>query len=158
MKKNNTKFATEKIAFTKDGYEKVKKEREDLIVERKVVLSRLKEARAMGDLSENGYYRAAKSQLRSIDHTLSRLGAFLHLGVIAKPDKGIVGIGSKVEVFEGQKKITFHIVGKYEADPTQKKVSFLSPIGDALMGKKIGDKVNIQIPNGKLVYKIEKIS
>jgi transcription elongation factor GreA len=144
----------EPITFTQQGFEKIKTEREDLFTERKIVLERVKEARAMGDLSENGYYQAAKAKLRSIDHRLVRLGDLLKRGVVANPGKGTVGIGSKVMVKTERETKTFHIVGKFEADPFSNKISHISPIGRALMGKKDGDTVLIEVPNGTIAYTI----
>lgn len=148
----------EPITFTQQGFEKIKQEREDLFSERKVVLERVKEARAMGDLSENGYYQAAKAKLRSIDHRLVRLGDLLKRAVVANPGKGIVGIGSKVMVKTDKETKKLHIVGKFEADPFSNKISHISPIGRALMGKKDGDIVLIEVPNGTIAYTIIMVS
>ncbi len=155
MKKHQT---IEDILFTQSGYDNLKKEREELLVERKQTVERLKEARAMGDLSENGYYRAAKSQLRSIANRIALLEGLLKFGKVQKANPGEIGIDTKVTVESNGKEVVFHIVGKYETDPLSKKISHISPIGSALMGKKVGDRVTVAIPSGMVEYTITHIA
>lgn len=144
------------IFFTKQGLEKVKREYDELILKRKDAVSTLKRAREMGDLSENGLYKAARFELGNIDRTLRRLSHFINKGVIASKPKGEIGIGSKVTVIEGEKKKEFQIVGDFEANPTENKISSNSPLGKALMNMEAGQAVEIKTPGGKKSYKILK--
>jgi transcription elongation factor GreA len=146
------------IFFTKQGLEKVKKEHLELIEKRKGAVATLKRAREMGDLSENGLYKAAKFELGDIDRTLRRLSHFINNGVIAVKPKGKIGIGSKVTVIEERKKKEFKIVGDFEANPTENKISANSPLGKALMDMEKGHAVEIKTPGGKKSYKILTVS
>lgn len=147
------------IFFTKQGFEKVKKEYEELIEKRKDAVSTLKRAREMGDLSENGLYKAAKFELGNIDRNIRRVKFFLSKGKIAQDSqRGIIGIGSKIIVNDGTREREFNIVGDYESDPTENKISSNSPLGKALMNKKEEDVFEIETPAGKKIYKIRKVS
>jgi transcription elongation factor GreA len=147
------------IPFTKEGYEKLQDEHALLIVKREQVLDRLQKAREMGDLSENGAYKAARFELSSIDSRIRRVNRLLQFGEIVEAAKeDVVGIGTSVRVHDGKSAIEFFIVGGYESDPIKRKISINSPIGRALMGKKSGDTVVIEVSAGKITYKIEKIS
>lgn len=145
------------IFFTNQGFKKVKNEYEELIEKRKDAVSTLRRAREMGDLSENGLYKAAKFELGNIDRTLRRLTHFINKGVIATKPKGKIGIGSKVIVTEKTKKKEFEIVGDFEAVPSENKISSNSPLGKALMNMKEDEAFEIDTPAGKKSYKILKI-
>lgn len=147
------------IRFTKKGFEAIKKEHTDLLEERPAAVLDLKKAREMGDLSENGYYKAAKWKLSEIDRNLRRLLINIKSAVISdNSGKKIVGIGSSVRLSDGKNEFVYEIVGDLEADPKLKKISLLSPIGQALENKKTRDTVEIETPSGKIKYKILKIS
>lgn len=162
-KSNRTKITNPKkilkpIQFTREGYEDVKQQYAHLQTERKGAVETLAAARAMGDLSENGLYSAAKAKLRSIDSQLFRLEMMLKLGHVQEVPTKHVGIGSKVTIeinAKSKKEVT--IVGNYEADPLSGKISSNSPIGKALLGRKTGDKIEVEVPAGKNFYKILKI-
>ena len=145
------------IRFTKEGYYQVKKKHQDLKDSRPVAVATLSQARAMGDLSENGFYKAAKSNLRSIDNEIARLEHFMKVGVIYESNNNEIGIGSKVTVKSNNLLTVFQIVGDYEADPKQKKISLYSPVGHALAGKRLGDNATVNTPSGNIGYKIIKI-
>jgi len=146
------------IFFTKQGFEKVKKEYEELTLKRKDAVATLKRAREMGDLSENGLYKAARFELGNIDRTLRRLTHFINKGIIASKPIGKIGIGSKVWVSEEGKKKEFNIVGDFEADPRKNKISSNSPLGKALIGMDAEKTVEIKTPGGKKFYKILKVT
>lgn len=147
------------IRFTKEGFESLKKEESDLLHERKPAVDELQRARELGDLSENGLYKAARAKLSSIDARLQRMKLQLTNAIIInKQQKTVVGIGNTVKVSDGKKEVTYHIVGDIEADPINNKISLLSPIGRAIEGKQVGDEVNITIPSGIVTYRIIKIS
>lgn len=142
------------IRFTREGYNEVKNKYEMLKKSRPAAVATLARARAMGDLSENGFYKAAKGKLTSIDSEIAKLEHFIKFGVIQKKKKAAVDIGSKVIVKSNDKKIKFQIVGDLEANPRENKISLNSPIGKALSGKKTGDSVIVHTPSGKILYQI----
>lgn len=146
------------VTFTKEGYENLKKEYQEILDSRKDAIKELSRARDMGDLSENGFYKAAKGKVISIDSTLRRLHDLIRRAKVADSTTGVVGIGSKVTVNNDKTTQEFTIVGRYEANPAKGHISDASPIGRSLLGKKVGDIVKIQIPNGEKTYKILKAS
>lgn len=146
------------IHFTKEGLENLKHEYEALLGTRPEAVRNLTEARNMGDLSENGLYKGARMRLSSIDATLRRLKNIIKLADIIEPSKkGIVSIGTSVTVFDGNNNKVFHIVGTYESEPKSGKISQNSPIGRALVGKKIDDVVEVDTPSGKNILTIISI-
>ena len=146
------------IFFTKAGLEKVKKEYKALTEKRKGAVETLKRAREMGDLSENGLYKAAKFELGNIDRALRQLSHYINKGVLAAKPTGTIGIGSEVTLTEEGKKKEFFIVGDIEANPSENKISSNSPLGKALMNGKIGETVGVETPGGKKSYKIISIT
>lgn len=147
----------EKIAFTKEGYNKLQKELDDLIHSRKEAVETLSAARALGDLSENGLYTAAKSRLRSIDTEINRRKYYLKVGVVTQTDSSTVHVGKSVVVTDGKQERVFQIVGDTESDPLNGKITQKSPIGSALIGKKLKESVDIKTPSGTIKYVIKKI-
>jgi transcription elongation factor GreA len=148
-----------KIVLTKEGLEELKKEFDNLVnVKRPEVVNRLAEARTLGDLAENSEYSAAKQDLAFVDGRISELEQILHEAkVVTTRSRKKIDVGCKVTLHLGKKKETFTIVGEWEADPTQKKISHSSPLGKALIGKKEGEHVEVEAPVGKILYKIIKI-
>ncbi|MBU2632121.1 GreA/GreB family elongation factor [Patescibacteria group bacterium] len=146
------------LFFTKQGYEKIKEDNIQLEEERKDAVLDLKKAREMGDLSENGYYKAARFKLGDIDRGLRKLSYLIKYGKVAeKPQADVLGIGSKVRVeFNGEEK-TYEIVGEQEANPLLGKISYLSPLGKELIGKKELDEVIMIAPMGKKKFLIKTI-
>lgn len=150
-----------KTQLTQEGFERFQKELDELKnAKRPVAVERLQRARAMGDLSENSEYVAAKEDLAFTEGRILELEEILkNVEVISDNSNGaVVALGRKVTVEVQSNKETFHIVGEFEADPLNKKVSPTSPVGKALIGKQVGDTVEIEIPAGKKVYKIVDIS
>jgi transcription elongation factor GreA len=147
------------IVLTKEGLEELKREFDELInVKRPIAVQRLSDARDLGDLSENSEYTAAKQDLAFMDGRIAELEEILHNAkVITSHSKGNVGVGSKVTVHINGKKEVFTVVGEWEADPGQKKISHESPLGKALIGKRVGDQVEVDAPAGKILYKIVSI-
>lgn len=146
------------IKFTKIGLENLKKEYKSILDTKEGAIQTLSRARELGDLSENGFYKAAKAKVFFINASLNRLGRLIKSAeVIGKPLKGIADIGSKIILRDGKNIREFSIVGKYEADPKNGKISDESPVGKALIGKKTGDIIKVKIPNGEITYKILKI-
>jgi transcription elongation factor GreA len=141
--------------FTKEGYEKLKKERETLLKERPDAVMHLRKSRELGDLSENGYYKASRMKVNSIDHRLFRLSVFLKFGKIIEPrHSGIVDLGSTVTISDGKKEYVYTIVGSEEANPKEGKVSDISPLGKMLLRKKAGASFSLN----NTIYKIDKVT
>lgn len=148
-----------KIPFTKNGYQAILDEKAKLLRERPEVVSNLQKAREMGDLSENGYYKESKARLGFLDGRLRHLERLIRYGeIIAATENNTVEIGNKIIIKSDQAEFEYSIVGGYESDPQKKLISHLSPLGRALMGKKINDTVRVETPNGIVEYKILKIS
>jgi transcription elongation factor GreA len=149
------------ILVTPEGLENLKKEFEDLFsVKRPKAVKRLSTAKAQGDLSENSEYSAAVEELSFIDGRISELEEILRQAkavVHVKKSKNGIEVGSKVTIKTNGKSVVFSIVGEWEADPKQQKISHSSPLGKALIGKKKGDKVEVDAPVGKVMYQIISI-
>lgn len=150
---------TQKVILTKEGMAELKGEHDELLNNKRPdVVARLAAARSQGDLSENSEYAAAKQDLAFIDGRIAELEAvILEAKVVASHSKSKVDVGCKVTLHINGKKDTFTIVGEWEADPKDKKISNSSPLGKALLGKKVGEKVEVEAPIGKILYKIMHI-
>ena len=148
------------IQITKEGLETLKKELGGLLEEKRPKLvDRLANARAQGDLSENSDYQNARDELEFMD---GRIDELQHVVKSAKVIDGRgrgdnIAVGTKVKVKSNGAQHDFHIVGEWEADPAEKKISHTSPLGQALVGKKKGDKVTVEAPAGKISYEILEI-
>ena len=145
-----------KVLLTKEGLAELKREHEVLVnVKRPEAVARLAAARELGDLSENSEYAAAKQDLSFMDGRILELEEILHgAKVITNHGKSHVDVGSKVTLHVNGKKEMFMLVGEWEADPKEKKISHESPLGKALLGKKVGEKVEVEAPAGKVLYKV----
>lgn len=145
--------------MTKEGLEELKKELHELAEgKRPEVLDRVSEARNMGDLSENAEYQAAREELEFIDGRISELEEVIRQSnIIKEPHADKVNLGSKVLLNMGKKQDEFTVVGEWEADPAEKKISHESPLGKALMGKGSGDAVEFEAPAGKITYTIVSV-
>lgn len=147
------------IPMTKTGYEKILGEQKKLQQERPAAVEDLKKAREMGDLSENGYYKSARFKLSSIDARLRHVTHVIRYAKVHEvQSKEIVNIGVTVHLEGENGKIAYMIVGEHEANPTEKKISHLSPLGKALMEKKVGEIVVMTTPNGQKSHKITAIT
>ena len=149
-----------KIQLTQKGFDDLQLELEDLIKNKKSkAIDRLSKARSMGDLKENSEYTAAKEELALVEGRIQEINNVLSNAEVTLMYKAgnKIEIGSTVTVDINGQKDTFQIVGEFEADPMNKKLSQNSPIGQALIDKKIGDLVEINIPAGKIQYKIIEI-
>ncbi len=144
--------------MTKDGLAELKREYEELKAKRPAAVKRLADARELGDLSENSEYTAAKQDLSFMDGRLAELEEILHNAkVVASHSTKQVDVGCKVTVTIKNRKEVFMVVGEWEADPKERKISHSSPLGLALIGKKAGEEVEVTAPAGKLLYKIISI-
>lgn len=146
--------------LTAEKLEELKRELENLkIVRRQEVADRLKQAKELGDLSENSEYFEARDEQQFIETRIAELEETIKNSAIIKmgSGKGVAQIGTTIEVEKGSEKYVYSIVGPNEADPAQGKISNESPLGRAFLGKKAGDKVEVQTPGGKVIYTIAKI-
>lgn len=147
------------ITFTKNGFEDIQKQYNELKHKRLSVVKELSDARDLGDRSENAAYKVARQKLSALDRRIVHLGYLLRVGKVVEPqstDK--VEIGSQVTFQdETDKTVTFTIVGGYESNIPEGKLSEVSPIGKALLGKKKGEIVKVHIPDGIKHYKIIEV-
>ncbi len=146
--------------LTAEGVAKLQEELNTLVhSKRQEIAARLKEAKEYGDLSENIQWDDAKDQQAFVEGRIAEIENILkHSSLIKAPkDAKIVGLGSTVhlELEDGVQR--YQIVGSTEANPEQGKISNESPIGKALIGKKPGDKVEVEVPSGVINYKITKV-
>ncbi len=149
------------VQLTKEAFEALKAELKELNeVKRPKLVERLSRAMAEGDLMENSDYQSAKEELEFLDGRITELTDVTQNAKIvdSKADNhGKVGVGTKVTVKVGSKPITYTIVGEWEADPANKKISPSSPLGHVLMEKSKGEKVEVNAPAGKVMYEIIEI-
>ncbi len=150
----------EEVMLTREGYEKIKAEHEQLVtVKRKEVAARLKEARAFGDLSENAEYDAAKNEQAELEERIARLEEMMRNATIvdySNQKKGTVNVGTTVSLknlTKGRNE-TYSIVVAAEADVFAGKISNESAVGRALIGHKVGDTVEVELPSDKAEYEI----
>lgn len=151
---------SKKIYLTKEGLEELQQEYEELTkVKRPEILNRVSQARNMGDLSENAEYTVAREELSFIDGRIDELEELLkQVVLISNNHSNTIKLGSTVKVNTGSDNEEFTVVGEWEADPKDKKISHESPLGKALIGKKVGETVEVEAPAGKIVYTIEAIN
>ncbi len=145
---------------TREGFEALSRELKELVeTKRPKLVDRLSYARQQGDLSENSDYSNAKEELEFLDGRISELEDVLRTAVVStgKGKSESVDLGAKVTVkFNGQNHV-YHMVGEWEADPVNKKISPESPLGKALFGKKVGEAAELEVPAGKVRYEIVSI-
>ena len=156
---NNNMAAFDKVQLTKVGYDSLQKELDELVnVKRPKFVDRLANARTQGDLAENSDYQNAKDELEFLDGRIDELENVLKNAHVVHTKSGDgVALGTKVTLKANGSTHTFEIVGEWEADPVNKKISHTSPLGVALVGKKVGDKVQVKAPAGKVTYEILQI-
>lgn len=154
-----------KNILTYEGLKKLEDELQDLkVVRRKEVAQKIKEAREQGDLSENAEYDAAKDEQRDIEAQIAELEEILKNAEIIQDEAGgkksnKVKMESVVKLHdvEYDEDIEYVIVGSSEADSLNNKISNESPLGAALIGKKVGDTVKVEAPVGEIEYKIIEV-
>ena len=153
----------EEIFITQEGLDKIKAELERMkTVERKEVQKMIGEAKSYGDLSENSEYDAAKTKEAQLEAKIIELeNKIKYAKIISAEDMNTshVTIGSTVKLYDEEfdEEVEYRIMGEDESDPLNGKISNTSPVGSALLGKKVGDIVKVQTPGGEAVYKILKI-
>ncbi len=146
--------------LTTKGVDELKKEFDLLMSERSAISERIKLAREFGDLSENAEYSSARQEQERAEARISEIDHILkNVAVIKSPtNKNKVELGNTVVLSGSSADKTFTVVGSVEADPLNGLISDESPIGKALLGKKLGDNVEIKLPSETVQYKISEIS
>lgn len=151
------------MILTYAGLKELEEELDQLkVVKRKEVAEKIKEARAQGDLSENAEYDAAKDEQAEIEARIAEIEKILkNVDVIDEDEVDIttINIGCKVRILdlEYNEEVDYAIVGSTEADPMKCKISNESPVGSALLGKKVNEEVVVETPQGDIRYKILEI-
>lgn len=156
-------MADKKTILTYAGLKALEEELENLkVVKRKEVAAKIKEAREQGDLSENAEYDAAKDEQRDIEARIEEIEKILKNAEVVVEDEvdfDKINIGCSVLVYDKEfdEEIQFKIVGSTEANSLQGKISNESPVGQALLGKKAGDEIQVETQAGVMEYKVLKI-
>lgn len=149
--------------MTREGYDNLKTELLTLEARRPDILRAIKEAREKGDLSENAEYHAAREDLGMVEAKIEQIRGKLALAEIIegkRAPKGVVVFGSAVRVFNKtfDEEEQYHLVGEGEADPRNNRILTTSPVGQALLSRKVGDEVEVPIPQGTMKLKILEIT
>ena len=152
----------DEVILTKEGKEELEKRLEFLkVTKRAEITERIKTAREFGDLSENAEYDAAKNEQAMIEGEIVEIEEKLKHAVIIKDGakKGVVSLGSKVDILdeESGEVSTYEIVGTTEADVENSRISNESPIGNALLGRKAGETITVNVPVGTVSITIKKV-
>ena len=151
----------EKVPMLAEGYEKLTADLKVLRQERPKIVDAIEEARAHGDLSENAEYHAAKERQGQVEAQIAELEDRVSRAQIIDP-KSLAGdrvvFGATVTVLdEDDKTASYQIVGQAESDATKGRISYDSPLARALIGKKVGDEVEVTVPSGDRFYLIDKV-
>ena len=150
------------ILLTADGYLELEQELKDLKLNRRAeVVAAIKEARSHGDLSENSEYDAARDEQAQLEARIQELEYKLeHAKIVDTNNKDLVNVGSTVVInyMDDDEEEEYKIVGSLEADPFNNKISNESPIGAAIMGRKVGEIISVASPNGSYDVKIVSIT
>lgn len=155
-------MTNEEVYVTAEGLEEMKHELETLKQEKRpAVIAALKEARALGDLSENAEYDAARNEQAEVEGRINVLEKMIEKATIienASTDEVSIGNTVEIEYVEDGEKDTYHIVGSQEADPFENKISNESPIAKAILNLKVGEIGNVESPSGNYQVKILSIN
>lgn len=153
-----------KIVLTYDGLKKLEEELQELkLVRRKDVAEKIKEARGQGDLSENAEYDAAKEEQAEIETRIMSIEKMLRNAEVIDEEEvntDYINVGCRVKLFDEEfdEEVEYFIVGSAEADPSNGSISNESPLGVALMGKTVGERVEVEAPDGAAFYKVLAIN
>lgn len=155
-------MTTKDVYLTKTGFEKLQEEYKELTEHRRQsVASKIKEARELGDISENSEYDSAREEQGFVEGRITELRKLLNNAIIVEEEEGkagVVAVGSRIKVHLDGEEQHFQLVGAEEADPLSNKISHESPLGRALLGRKVGDKVEVSAPVGNLIYTIIEVA
>ena len=148
------------VLLTPEGLKKLREEIEHLSNDRRrEVAERIKQAREFGDITENSEYDDAKNEQAMLEHRIAMLEERLRNAKViegGETARGVVGLGTRVKIkdMDANETLEYTIVGSAEADPTAQKLSNESPVGEAIIGRKKGETVEVSAPRGSLKYKI----
>lgn len=157
-------MAEKDVFLTPAGLLKLENELDDAkSIKRREVADRIKQALAFGDISENSEYDQAKNEQAKLEERIAKLESILRNAKLIDEDEittDVVSVGSKVIVLdvEYDEEMEYTIIGSAEADPYNGRISNESPVGSALLGKKSGDTIDVQVPDGTIKYKIISIN
>ena len=154
-------MASEKVPMLAEGYRQIEDELKRLKQERPQIVDAIEEARAHGDLSENAEYHAAKERQGQVEATIADLEDKLSRALVIDPttlsgDKVVFGATVSL-IDQDEKKVRYQLVGQQEADAKVGRISYNSPLGRALIGRTIGEEVEVTTPSGDRYYEIEQI-
>ena len=151
----------EKMPMLQMGYDKLNTQLRELKAERPLIVDAIEEARAHGDLSENAEYHAAKERQGQVEATINDLEDKLSRAQIIDPatlSGNKIVFGATVTLLdEDEKPVKYQIVGQAEADAKAGMISYNSPLGRALIGRTVGEDVEVSVPSGDKFYSVEKI-
>ncbi|MCL2564623.1 MAG: transcription elongation factor GreA [Defluviitaleaceae bacterium] len=153
-----------KTMLTYDGLKKLEEELQELkVVKRKQIAQKIKEARGQGDLSENAEYDSAKEEQAEVEARIATLEKMLRNAEVIDEediDTNTINLGCKVKLFDEEfdEEVVYTIVGSTEADPLTGRISNESPLGEALIGKATGERIEVSAPDGLTYYKILEIN
>lgn len=152
----------EKMPMLQMGYDKLNTQLRELKAERPLIVDAIEEARAHGDLSENAEYHAAKERQGQVEATINDLEDKLSRAQVIDPktlsgDRIIFG-ATVTLIDEDDKPVQYQIVGQAEADAKQGMISYNSPLGRALIGRLVGDEIEVSVPSGDKFYLVDKIA
>ncbi|MGI6623591.1 MAG: transcription elongation factor GreA [Clostridiaceae bacterium] len=156
-------MSKKEVLLTNEGLKKLEEELEFLRGERrKEIAERIKQALAFGDISENSEYDEAKNEQAQNEGRIMQLETMLKNATIIDEDEidtQVVNLGTKVKIrdIKSKEEYDYQIVGSTEADPASNRISNESPVGSALLGHQVGDIVDIEVPGGKIRFKIVNI-
>lgn len=154
-------MASDKVPMLAEGYRQLEEELKRLKTERPQIVDAIEEARAHGDLSENAEYHAAKERQGQIEAQIADIEDRLSRALVIDPttlsgDKVVFGATVSL-IDEDEKKIRYQLVGQQEADAKVGRISYNSPLGRALIGRQVGEEVEVTTPSGDKYYEIEGI-
>lgn len=146
------------IQLTQRGYDEIKNEYEELLEKRPTVVKELDHMRSLGDLKENNAYDQLKSELGFLEGRIKELEEIIKIAqIIDAPSGDLIALGSKVALHIEGDRVNYQLVDETEADIINGKISSSSPIGSALLGKKVGEEVQVDSPSGTITYQILEI-
>ncbi len=153
-------MSVQELYLSKEGLDNLQKELANLKVQRVEITQKIKEAREYGDLSENAEYQEAKIKQAFVEGRIEEIEATLKLAKVIDTKnntKGEVCIGSTVVVDVKGNEVTYQLTGSDEANPAAGKISHESPLGRALIGKRVGEKVTVSTPDGEREYLVVRV-
>jgi transcription elongation factor GreA len=143
------------VDLTAEKLAQLKQKLDTYIASRPDAVADLQKARSLGDLSENGYYKAARAKLSEIDRLIRHTRMLIvRSRIIQTPTSGKIGLGSRVTLSTGKEMISYRIVGPQEANPSDGLISHMSPLGSLMLGKQKNDAIVLNTPKGQTTYLI----